>query len=483
MVSQRSSGIKKELLNLTTESNRTGIQPPSDTTPNGKTVVEMDKGAQKSFPSSKQQDQVKREDTVNVDAQALPLSVNPNINTAAAQMPGLQANLDSGQLAQDLLTAKLANPSVLGNNPSSQMNLQMLKTMMEANSPAVGAPPLGLGATSNQDLLNAAGFAGNPALSLALLGKDAGGLANQLALASNLNQNQGTQNSVGLSSIVGIKNAGLKSIGNNPKNSLGSDPSGGAKLPSDDVNNFDPLHTMRMAHALNTATGAALESKTGTCLDLQQQTNLKGTIGEVGLENLQTTNPALAALLENSGNGAKALNLSQPYIQTLQSLVQQQQQQNQQHQQQQKNLSLDQAQQQLLQLQQNQQQGNPPNIAQASDFSSTGTIKSDSPNSTNKAKGRTSITPNDTYRDFSRVGDDGTDLNSNQPPGKDPPFPVKLHRILSSNEYSDVISWLPHGRSWRVLKPKAFEEKVIPLYFRHAKYASFMRQVRYQELG
>lgn len=78
------------------------------------------------------------------------------------------------------------------------------------------------------------------------------------------------------------------------------------------------------------------------------------------------------------------------------------------------------------------------------------------------------------YRDFSRLTTDDT---STDPPGKEPPFPVKLHRILSNQEFSDVICWLPHGRSWRVLKPKAFEEKVIPLYFRHAKYASFMRQV------
>jgi hypothetical protein len=53
-----------------------------------------------------------------------------------------------------------------------------------------------------------------------------------------------------------------------------------------------------------------------------------------------------------------------------------------------------------------------------------------------------------------------------------------VHRILSNPEYCDFISWLPHGRSWRVLKPKAFEEKIVPRYFRHTKYASFMRQVR-----
>lgn len=85
------------------------------------------------------------------------------------------------------------------------------------------------------------------------------------------------------------------------------------------------------------------------------------------------------------------------------------------------------------------------------------------------------------YRDFSRVPLDehGSDnaFVSTTSSGKDPPFPVKLHRILSNTEFRDYIMWLPHGRSWRVLKPKAFEEKVIPLYFRHAKYASFMRQV------
>lgn len=56
-------------------------------------------------------------------------------------------------------------------------------------------------------------------------------------------------------------------------------------------------------------------------------------------------------------------------------------------------------------------------------------------------------------------------------------FPEILHRILSTPQFRDVISWLPHGRSWRVLKPKAFEERIIPLFFRHAKYTSFMRQV------
>jgi hypothetical protein len=48
-------------------------------------------------------------------------------------------------------------------------------------------------------------------------------------------------------------------------------------------------------------------------------------------------------------------------------------------------------------------------------------------------------------------------------------FPLKLHSILSNNEFSDIISWLPHGRAWRILQHKAFEERVIPLFFRHGR--------------
>ena len=60
---------------------------------------------------------------------------------------------------------------------------------------------------------------------------------------------------------------------------------------------------------------------------------------------------------------------------------------------------------------------------------------------------------------------------------KDTSFPLKLHEILSNPEYEDMISWMPHGKSWRILKPSVFENVVIPLHFRHSKYASFMRQV------
>ena len=56
-------------------------------------------------------------------------------------------------------------------------------------------------------------------------------------------------------------------------------------------------------------------------------------------------------------------------------------------------------------------------------------------------------------------------------------FPTKLYMILMDPNCQDCISWLPHGRAWKVLHPKVFEEKVIPNVFRSGRYASFMRQV------
>jgi hypothetical protein len=57
-------------------------------------------------------------------------------------------------------------------------------------------------------------------------------------------------------------------------------------------------------------------------------------------------------------------------------------------------------------------------------------------------------------------------------------FPCILHEILSNPDYSDCITWLPHGRGWRIIRRLQFERIVIPRHFRHGRYSSFMRQVR-----
>ena len=57
-------------------------------------------------------------------------------------------------------------------------------------------------------------------------------------------------------------------------------------------------------------------------------------------------------------------------------------------------------------------------------------------------------------------------------------FPSKLHLILSTSSFRNIIVWLPHGRSWRLIKPQMFEDEVIPLFFRQTSLSSFMRQVK-----
>ncbi|KAL7431580.1 hypothetical protein ACHAXH_005191 [Discostella pseudostelligera] len=57
-----------------------------------------------------------------------------------------------------------------------------------------------------------------------------------------------------------------------------------------------------------------------------------------------------------------------------------------------------------------------------------------------------------------------------------PTFPAKMHAILANPELADVVGWDPHGRSWRILKPRDFEIRILPRYFEHSKFSSFVRQ-------
>jgi hypothetical protein len=59
-------------------------------------------------------------------------------------------------------------------------------------------------------------------------------------------------------------------------------------------------------------------------------------------------------------------------------------------------------------------------------------------------------------------------------------FPFKLLQLLedASKEGNEhVVSWLPHGKAFKVHKPVDFENKLIKRYFRQTKYRSFVRQV------
>ena len=56
-------------------------------------------------------------------------------------------------------------------------------------------------------------------------------------------------------------------------------------------------------------------------------------------------------------------------------------------------------------------------------------------------------------------------------------FPKKLYCILSDPNNEKAITWLPDGYAWKVLNQNELETEILPQYFSHNSFASFMRQV------
>lgn len=60
-------------------------------------------------------------------------------------------------------------------------------------------------------------------------------------------------------------------------------------------------------------------------------------------------------------------------------------------------------------------------------------------------------------------------------------FPQRLMGILSDATLSDVISWLPHGQSFVIIRPDVFAERVLPKHLpsekSSTKYPSFTRKL------
>jgi len=57
------------------------------------------------------------------------------------------------------------------------------------------------------------------------------------------------------------------------------------------------------------------------------------------------------------------------------------------------------------------------------------------------------------------------------------PFPYKLMFVITRKEYADMITWLPDGKTFRILLPSVFTTKVLPVHFKQAKYSSFKRKL------
>ena len=82
---------------------------------------------------------------------------------------------------------------------------------------------------------------------------------------------------------------------------------------------------------------------------------------------------------------------------------------------------------------------------------------------------------NHSYSDFSIVP---KELDHEAPVKiEDMSFAEKVHDILTKEEYSNYISWRPHGRAFCITVPNMFEKHVCEKYFGHKRYSSFLRQV------
>jgi hypothetical protein len=56
-------------------------------------------------------------------------------------------------------------------------------------------------------------------------------------------------------------------------------------------------------------------------------------------------------------------------------------------------------------------------------------------------------------------------------------FLQKTYDILCDNSLSSIVRWTEDGRSFSVKNVKEFSEKVLPKYFKHSNFSSFVRQL------
>jgi HSF-type DNA-binding len=54
----------------------------------------------------------------------------------------------------------------------------------------------------------------------------------------------------------------------------------------------------------------------------------------------------------------------------------------------------------------------------------------------------------------------------------------KLMAVLNDESHTNIITWLPNGRGFRILRRKSFEKKVLVKYFsKSSQFSSFTRKL------
>ncbi|GKB62326.1 heat stress transcription factor A-7a-like protein [Tanacetum coccineum] len=58
-----------------------------------------------------------------------------------------------------------------------------------------------------------------------------------------------------------------------------------------------------------------------------------------------------------------------------------------------------------------------------------------------------------------------------------PPFLTKVYDMVDDSNYDHILSWNRGGQSFVVWDPQAFSTNLLPRYFKHNNFSSFIRQL------
>ena len=58
-----------------------------------------------------------------------------------------------------------------------------------------------------------------------------------------------------------------------------------------------------------------------------------------------------------------------------------------------------------------------------------------------------------------------------------PSFLVKLFEIVNNPLTQDVVTWTKEGDGFAIKQPKQFSNSILPQYFKHDNFSSFIRQL------
>ena len=68
-------------------------------------------------------------------------------------------------------------------------------------------------------------------------------------------------------------------------------------------------------------------------------------------------------------------------------------------------------------------------------------------------------------------------INMDNIENQNPNFLFKLYQILETSEFKEIINWSENGKSFIVKNIHDFAEKILPKYYKHNNYSSFIRQL------